>query len=373
MIGEWERTLASELIERRRKIDQEEYEFSCLAAAFAETLEWQRDGSYSAINWLCHNCEMTSPAAADRLCVGRQAPALEATAEAFREGQIGFSKVVKMSRLKQAIGERLDEQAMLEQAKEFSPGAFHFICQHARHHADAQAMADEQADQAKRRWLELLPHEDGVVSVRGVLDSEGGAVVRNALEGLAKPSGKHDDREHSQRLADALVELSAGAQPPRLNVTCSLETLRGEPGAPGGVVDFAPPLSSATIQRYACSCTFTRVVMDSKSVVIDVGRGRRLVSGPMRRALDARDKGCVWPGCNRPARWCEPHHKTYWAAGGGTSVEESVLLCHRHHWMVHEGGWRIAFEEKTGKVLALKPPPRGWSLARAPAGFQPAA
>ena len=355
--------LATELIERRRRIDREELEWSCLAAAFAETREWRRDGSYSAIDWLRHNCDLSTGGAGDRLCVGRQVPELEASVEALRESRIGFGHLVKMARLKEAAGPRFDEPAMLEQAEQCSVGRFHHLCEQARHQADAEAMALEQAEQARRRWLELMPHEDGVVSVRGLLDSEGGAVVRNALEALARPAGAGDDRRHDRRLADALVELAAGARPPRLNVTVSLDTLLGRPGAPAGEMDFAPPISAASVQRYACDCTLTRVVMDADSVVIDVGRGRRLVNGPMRRALESRDGGCVWPGCERPARWCEPHHKVPWSAGGGTSVGESVLLCHRHHWMVHEGRWRLVFAERSGKVLAVHPPPpRTWNL-----------
>lgn len=367
MLPNPDRELADELIERRRRLDKEELEWSCMAAAFAATQEWRRDGSFSPIDWLCHNCELTAPAAASRLCVGRQAPDLRASIEALRESRIGFGHLVKLARLREAVGPAFDEPALLEQAEESSVGRFHYICQQARHQADAAAVAAEQADQASRRWLELLRHEDGVVSVRGVLDSEGGAIVRGALESLGRPSGKGDTRKHAQRLADGLVELAAGAQPPQLNVTVSLETLLGRPGAPGGTMDFAPPLSAATIERYACDCTLTRVVLDGDSVVIDVGRGRRLVSGPMRRALDARDGGCVWPGCERPARWCEPHHKVPWAAGGGTSVAESALLCHRHHWLVHEGRWQIVFAEGSGRVVDVLPPPvRVWDVARSP-------
>ena len=132
-------------------------------------------------------------------------------------------------------------------------------------------------------------------------------------------------------------------------------------------MDFAPPISAETMQRYTCDCTLTRVVLDARSVVIDVGRGRRLVNGPMRRALDAGDGGCVWPGCDRPSRWCEPHHKVPWAAGGGTSVGDAALLCHRHHWLVHEGRWQPVFAEGSGTAVKVVPPPvLVWDVARRP-------
>jgi hypothetical protein len=72
-----------------------------------------------------------------------------------------------------------------------------------------------------------------------------------------------------------------------------------------------------------------------------VGRARRLVPAAMRKALIARDLGCAFPGCDRPASWCDGHHVVPWFDGGATSVDNGVLLCRRHHRLVHEGDWQV--------------------------------
>jgi hypothetical protein len=100
------------------------------------------------------------------------------------------------------------------------------------------------------------------------------------------------------------------------------------------------------------------------SVVIDVGRAQRVIAGPKRRALIARDKHCRWPGCERPASWCDGHHLEYWIRGGGLDLPNMVLLCQRHHWLVHEGGWQIV--KTNGGELIPVAPTNIFGLARGP-------
>jgi hypothetical protein len=71
---------------------------------------------------------------------------------------------------------------------------------------------------------------------------------------------------------------------------------------------------------------------------LDVGRAVRTVPSAIRRALDVRDAGCTWKGCDLPPAWCDAHHIEHWADGGPTSLANLRLLCRRHHVAVHEGG-----------------------------------
>jgi hypothetical protein len=73
---------------------------------------------------------------------------------------------------------------------------------------------------------------------------------------------------------------------------------------------------------------------------LSVGRKTRVVPQAIKRALWARDKGCRFPGC-RHTRYVDAHHIEHWSAGGETSLENLMLLCSRHHALVHEGGFRI--------------------------------
>jgi hypothetical protein len=91
------------------------------------------------------------------------------------------------------------------------------------------------------------------------------------------------------------------------------------------------------------------------SVVIDVGRGKRIVSGPAKRALNARDKTCRWPGCSRPGSWCTPHHLIPWSKGGSSNLDNQILVCSRHHWQLHEGGWQMV-TSADGRILVIPPP-----------------
>jgi hypothetical protein len=75
--------------------------------------------------------------------------------------------------------------------------------------------------------------------------------------------------------------------------------------------------------------------------VLDVGRSRRTAPPKIRRALTIRDGGCAAPGCDVDASRCEAHHITYWEHHGETCISNMVLLCAKHHHMVHEGRWRI--------------------------------
>lgn len=159
--------------------------------------------------------------------------------------------------------------------------------------------------------------------VQGLLDPVGGATLRTALEPLARRTGEGDDRDRERRLADALVDLAshaldAGLVPQRasqrahLQVTRSLPTLLGLAGAPAAELEFSLPISARAVERLACDCTVTRILLGSDSAVIDVGRARRVVPGSTRRALNARDGGCRRPGCDRPAPWSAA---TTWCTG----------------------------------------------------------
>ncbi len=211
---------------------------------------------------------------------------------------------------------------------------FEHTCTHARHAADPEGVVDEEKQGVEARSLTFSTAEDGCVLVKAILDKVGGATLRTALEPLAKRAGKDDDRDYPRRLADALVELGvhgldngAPGQRPNVQVTTSLETLLGLCGAPAPEMEYSLPISSKAVERLACDCTVTRILLGSDSTVIDVGRARRVISGPQRKALRVRDQGCVWPGCDRPASWTSGHHLAHWIHGGATDLHNLILLC----------------------------------------------
>jgi len=347
--------LRARMMRKRTAIDLMELSFAEDAAVFAATDEYDELGFVSAIDWIRFNCHMTSGAAAVSVAVGTTMDRLPRSVEAVSQGEIGLAHVTVMARTAEALKDRFDERPLIEYARERTPGKFHFYCQHARHAADADGYAEGEADQVQNRRLALNNWIDGTMVLSGVPDAFGGAALRAALEPLAQRSGEHDHRQRGQRLADALVELATGGQGrASIQVTSSVETLLGLAGAPAADAEFSLPISSKIVERLACDSNLTRVLLDSESAVIDVGRAKRVVSGPARRALTARDGTCRWPGCDRPASLSAAHHIVHWVHGGTTDLDNLILLCHRHHWMVHEGKWQLVRADD-GRMLAIPP------------------
>jgi hypothetical protein len=95
------------------------------------------------------------------------------------------------------------------------------------------------------------------------------------------------------------------------------------------------------------------------------------VPAALRRALEHRDEGrCRFPGCEN-RRWVDAHHIVHWARGGETKLDNLVLLCGRHHRLVHEGGFGVArradgslvFRRPDGKIVPPVPSPTRGSCA----------
>jgi hypothetical protein len=327
--------------------------------------KYDDDGFVSPIDWMRFNGHMTAGAAANSVAVGEAMHRMPESIYAMAAGEIGFAHLTVMARTAEDLGDRFDESVLINQARASSPGRFHYICTHYRHAADPNRYAEEQAEQVLQRRLKLSKWMDGTVLLSGQFDPEGGAVLITKLGSLARKTGAHDDRDLEQRQGDALVELAAGGgSQAQIQVTSSIETLLGLAGAPAADMEHSLPISSKAVERLACDSSIARVLLDSDSMVIDVGRSKRVVSEPARRALGARDGACRWPACDRPASRCAAHHVVHWIHGGDTDLDNLVLLCHRHHRMVHEGGWQIVRGDLGGMLVipptvTFGPPARG--------------
>jgi len=308
--------------------------------------------------------------------------------------------------------------------------------------------AEEEAQVAKREFR-LTPNPDGSSRPGGYLDKEATALLRTALDPLAKPrpatDGVPDPRSPAQRSGDALVELvelalrsgdlpSQAGQPVQVVVTIGLGDLQARfaraltsdgpgagdfhhtktppgtgdggdsdergrdqfsdlpagtgailrdvfarlgthpdndhpdnahpgsgsgdtdsgalfpagpfagPGAGVGVLDDGTPVSAALVRRWACDCQLIPIVLGAHGEPLDAGRASRDPTPAIRRALNTRDKGCAFPGCDRPPKWCISHHIRHWENGGHTNCANLVLLCGHHHRVVHHHGWDVHIE-----------------------------
>ncbi|HEY9335526.1 MAG TPA: DUF222 domain-containing protein, partial [Kribbella sp.] len=141
-----------------------------------------------------------------------------------------------------------------------------------------------------------------------------------------------------------------------ITVTIDFEDLKAATADAIGRTVYSGGLSAATIRRLACDANIIPLVLGSNSEPLDVGRLERLVTKAMRRALDARDRGCVV--CGAPPIICDAHHLISWIDGGDTKVDNLALLCRRHHTDVHRGHWHIRIT--SGVVHVARP---AWATA----------
>ncbi len=324
----------------REAINVLELDFAMVAASFAETAPEEWGGQVSPIQAMRQDFGMTGHAAATAVCVGSLAPSLPASVAALEDGRIGFAHLGVLAGTARALQDSpgaggFDEQPLLEHALAHGLKRFRDDCAHVRHAHDAAAYLAEQREQASYRLLKLHAGEGGTLFLQGSFDPEAAAAIRAALDPLARWTGAGDLRSRDQRYGDGFRELCVhamdegrlprvGGQRPHLHVTTTVATLQAQPGAPAGMLEHAGPIAAATVQRLACDASVARVVLGPESVVTDVGRARRVPSPAMRRALRARDAGCVWPGCDRPPSWTSAHHLEHWGQGGATSLDNLV-------------------------------------------------
>ncbi len=117
-----------------------------------------------------------------------------------------------------------------------------------------------------------------------------------------------------------------------------------------------PPLPPDVIARWLCTAWIRRVIRDPETGhLLDYGRRARLYNRNQHRAMAHRDGGCGFPGCDLGPRYCDAHHILPWPDGGLTDIDHGLLLCRRHHAIVHTKGWTLGRDPTTGTVTVTTP------------------
>jgi hypothetical protein len=343
----------------------------------------EHDGLKTMQSWLRGHGHLAEAEAARVVAAGRALEHLPETAAAFAAGALTAGQVSVIGRIAEpeqlaAAAERAVDIVAIDRAlAATAASAPHATVKQAVGHYLACLDPDgPEPDPTEGRSFTMSTHSDGSRSFRGQLDAVGGEKLQAALESIvqaARPKG--DTRTRAQQQADALVQLAdnalaSGNLPvlrtvkPHLIVTVDIEDLLDPSTGPGAAqTGFGATLSAAAARWATCDATVTRIVLDPDGLPLDVGRTKRVVPAHLRRAVEHRDRHCVFAGCGAPTHWCDVHHLLEWINGGETSLENSALLCERHHTKVHhgfrverppDGRWRTYRPDGT-QILIAKP------------------
>ena len=343
-------------------LDAATYKLLRLLGRYDEEGRWG-GGFRSCAHWLAWRTGISIGPAREKVRVARCLPSLPRISEALASGELSYSKVRALTRV-----------ATPENEAELLTFAHHGTTSHVERLVRAwrrlDRNADSQAARVQRRRLSVWLADDGSYMVRGQLTPEVGALLVKALEAAEDKlyraeheAGVEDRKSPTQRRADALgLWLEEQVQPQVQLVVHSFEgdddgsarDGRARDGqGPDGQAEGAPAalvtedgscVSAETCSRLACDAEVVPIERGADGSVLDVGRRHRTVGWRLRKALDARDGGCRFPGCDSRMR-THAHHIKPWAAGGETAMKNLVLLCPFHHRAVHEGGWRVEMNE----------------------------
>ncbi len=339
-----------------------------LAGVFDARGVWLADAARSGAGWVAARTEQSRPEAAARFRLARALRTMPGVAAAYTDGRLGAAKARLLADAAADAPEVFAEHetALIEHAEKLRVDQCSRLLAFWRAHANPDGATGREAKQYAKRALHLSQSFDGSWHLNGSLTPEHGEILATALDrrcqalyqadkAVADATGTPIARTAAQRRVDALVELvtqatasgehGCGVNTPSITALVHLEHLadvRTRPGDVVGETEHGHPVSAATAQRWTCDAAVSRVVFGPGSVPIDLGTSARFPSPAQRRALAARDRGCVFPGCDRRPGWTNAHHLTHWVHGGPTDLDNLVLLCVYHHHQVHEGGYRIS-------------------------------
>ena len=322
-------------------------------------------GCCSCAHWLSWRCAVSPRSAREHVRVARRLSELPLIHAAFAGGELSYAKVRALTR----VAEPGSEEELLDLARLMTASQLERAVRAYRRVTSEDAEAVH-AD----AYLDLSWDDDGALVLRGRLAAEDGALLLRALE-AARDTLAGDGRGSAEprptrsealvALADATVAAAdgrSGGDRYQVVVHVDAAALSSSGDSGGCVLEDGPPLAAETARRLACDASLV-AASDRDGSTLRLGRKRRTISVALRRALRARDGGCRFPGCDN-RRFLHAHHVRHWARGGETSLDNLVLLCSRHHRLVHEGGFgldeRLRFYDPRGRRLpAVWRTPRG--------------
>jgi len=319
------------------------YELLLLIREFDERVGWLKWGLSSCAEWLHWRCDLSMSAAREKVRVAHALKILPAITLAFSKGELSYSKVRALTRVARADNEeeflafalKTTASRLEERCREVRCGTVDSISEAIRAHTNRSLRLHRDADRGMMSMTVELPLETGEL-IEKALD--------RATDSSALQTPELADESWSVQQADALVTVvnaylsgngeASASTSDNYQVTVHVDRSALAQG------EGRSSLPIESVKRLCCDVDAVVIVENEDGEPLSVGRKTRTVPTAIKRALQARDKGCVFPGCHH-TRFVDAHHVQHWSAGGETSLENLILLCSRHHRLVHEGGFRI--------------------------------
>jgi hypothetical protein len=290
--------------------------------------------------------------------------------EAFAAGQVNLAQVRVMVDALDALPTDLDAELHNKAEARLLADAGHFGPRELRRLGDRllETIAPDIADQAEYKRLlaeerrahaatklTFKPRGDGSTDLSARIPDHVAARLRAYLDSFASPRrmalGEVDQLPVARRRGEAFCALlenlpdsalpQHGGTATSVMVTLDLDTLLKDAGV--AETSTGDRITADQARRMACQARIIPVVLGRDSEILDVGRDSRLFKGPIRTALNLLYPECTTVGCTIPAAWCEGHHKTAWANGGKTSLQDGTLLCPFHHHRAHDPAWNVSY------------------------------
>jgi hypothetical protein len=345
-------------------------------AAFDAAERWDADGAISMVGWLADRAGMARREATRVTRRARLVGRLPATAAAWRDGRLSTGQVdaICANLTPDLAGVFARHEADLLPTLVDLPAADVATAMRAWR-ACAEDAAPPDATPQTLHAARLL---DGRLAVDGTLDAETGELLLTALRvaGAGEADGDGEPpRGAATRRADALGDICrffldhqrshrGGRHRPHVNLVVHLDRdgdVRRAATADGVALD------RVTAGRLLCDSVLHRVLVRGRSAIVDYGRATRAVPPPLWNVTVLRDQHCRFPGCDRPPGWYEAHHVVPWERGGPTNPGNLVLLCSRHHHVLHRPRWAAVLRpdgtlevtDPRGCTRATRPPPTG--------------
>jgi hypothetical protein len=326
---------------------------------------FELDGATSAVAWLRNHGQLSGARASSLVRTARRMRKLPVTERAWASGQLSSAQVQAV------IANLADDEVtdlFAEHEAEVIPALVPLSVADTAHvmqawAARAEAVIDKPVDDEPERSLHLSRTFAGRSECKGSFDPEGGELVATALR-LATTDDVEGEpsREPATRRADALFDVCrffldhqrsclGGRHRPHLHVV--IDTTNGDVLDDETVARLfdGPRLDRTTLRRLLCDAGLHRVLTRGRSSILDYGMTTYTIPASLWAALGIRDEHCRFPGCDRPVHWCEGHHVRYWGNGGPTKLSNLVLLCSRHHHLVHRQGWSLTLQANADVVV----------------------